>query len=890
MKYELNHDVVAKQIFERASADMKARRKVELLVKNAYEFYVKRKALMTKEQLEEVQPFRQDLNLSAEETDFIDKSAKALTAAQRRKFIVTTAVIAALAILAAVALWQWREAVGRARTAESGRLSLLAQQQFAEYNFNDAFNLAQQALVLNPNSLSATDILSKIFHRPFDGFITPLSTATIQEHQRVTQVNLSQDGHFSAILLADSTVKIYDISHDAQLIGAIAACDVGFNPIFSPNNEQILTLTRDNVIQINKLDGKEVAILRGHTQQLKGAIFFNQDTIITWAFDGFIKMWNAQGTFLRDIGKREAFIETVEISSDKTHILSKSDDHVAVIWSLKQGEPACEIKELPTLKAATFWNKDSVLLLGEEGLELWSSKHKQRVVRTLPLANIGNAPKFSANADKLIYLKAGGGYISITRLRDFFDFFGGKNKEKEKLMRAYQRENNMRAFEPADFLQVMTEKPNVDAKQVGFFNMYDVWTINEGSNEVVLRSSVGNKMVILTHPSPVESVVFAAKNMVAATFSSDGIIKIWKHNAPNLLTFTGSVNDRNNGSSAIYLSPDEKRIVTIGRTSPMAWYDANGKFLNAFYDFYAQRIAFSPKSEAIIALPYTGAPIIFDTLGQIIKKLSMNINGIFRGVDYTADGSHFMIYDGKKVYVFTKNGDLIQDKIQVTDTLLDVRFTPNSQHILTASRDNFVSEWDMQGNFIKHIVKNERIISLDLSPNGTFILTGDNDGITTLRDYDTGKTVRQYGQKSNKYIISATFFPNGKTILAIDSDNHATLYDINGKTVKQNVFGGKLANVHFFNNSKELLVVSADSYELWTKDNQCITTYNHLNQYDAQPTQSVNISKDDTHFIMGFNDGTARQYLTPKGISIWLKQHSQMRFMDLEKLRYNIEN
>ncbi len=887
MKYELNHDVVAKQVFEKASADMKARRKVELLVKTAHEFYQKRNALMTKEQLEEVRPFRQTLNLSDIELAFIDKSESTLKAAQRRKFLITMGVIVALSVLAGLAIWQWRKAVDRERTAESGRLAISAQQQFSAFNFNDAFNLAQEALAIDPDNLIASEILSQIFHRPFNNRLTPLSTATIQESKSVTQVNLSEDGHFTAVTLSDSTVKIYDVSKDAQLVGSISACDTRFKTVFSPNNTHILTLKSDSLIQISTLDGKDAVILRGHSEYVSGAIFYNSDTIISWANDGYIKMWSTQGTFLRDIGKQGNFVKSVEISNDRVHLLSIDDGHVAAIWSMNEDELPFQISHLSSLNTATFWNKDSVLLVGSEGVEMWSGKQKREVVRPLPLQNIGNNAIFSANADNLLYVVEDSGYTCVTRIHDYFDFFGGNAKQNVKL-KVFQKTNNMKDFEPQGFLKIMSQKPNVDANKVGFFNVNYVWTISKGSNEVVLRDVLGNPMAVLTHPTPVESVVFTNKNLVAATFSTDGIIKIWKQNATDLMEIVGIVNDRKVGvSTAVYFSPDNKSIVTTGKMSPMKWFDSKGQLSRTFYDFNIEYLAFSPNSESTIALPYIGEPVMLDRLGQTLRKLG--INGSFRGVQFSPDGSHFLVYEGKKVSVFTEKGDLVQDKIEVKDTLLSVCFSTDNSHILTASRDSLLSEWDIQGNLVRHIIEHDRSISFELSPDGKYILTGNNDNIAILRDFSTGKIIHQLkGEKPNNYIISTEFLPDGKTILIKDNDNEAVIYDLNGKIVQQNLFNGKLADVFFFHSAQELLIVFKDSYELWTKDNKRITTYGRITQYDAKPTKSVAIAKDDTRFIMAFDDGSARQYLTLKGITEWLKQHPQMRFNDLEKKRYSI--
>ncbi|NJN34181.1 MAG: hypothetical protein HC817_07955 [Saprospiraceae bacterium] len=190
MKYELNHDALAKQVFDKASADMKLRRKAEQLVRNNYELYLKRQALMTAEQLEEIRPFRQALNLTPEEQLFIEKSINVLRATKRRWLLYRFAAFVTLLLFSGFSAWQWRQTAQQQRVAESGRLALLAQQEYQRLNFNDAFNLAQESVLRNPNNNTAKDIISRITHRSPYHNLTPLSIATLSLGQSVQKVGL----------------------------------------------------------------------------------------------------------------------------------------------------------------------------------------------------------------------------------------------------------------------------------------------------------------------------------------------------------------------------------------------------------------------------------------------------------------------------------------------------------------------------------------------------------------------------------------------------------------------------------------------------------------------------------------------------------------------------
>ena len=889
MKYELNHDAVAKQIFEKASGEMKARRKVEQFVKDNYERYLSRQVLMTQEQLEEIRPLREALNLSAGEKEFIEKCENALKAARRRQIILISSIIIALTLLASMAAYQWYKAAQQQRIAEAGRLALLAQQQLSAYNFNDAFNLTQESLERDPNNNIAKDIQSRIFHRGSDNTqLTPLATATFQEKSAVIKTTLNTEGSLMALLEADSTVKVFDITNDVVLRGVIPDCDTTFKPLFSPDNTHILTLKSDSILQISGFDGSNAHLLRGHIGYISGALFFNNDTIITWSNDKFIKMWNAQGEFLKDIGQHSDFVKSVEISSDKVHILSTDESREAIIWSLNDNESEFRINHLTNLQTATFWNSDSIFIFGSEGIETWSRKQHKEIVKPLPLVvnRISNAT-FSQHGDNLLYYnKEELTYTYIYNIHRYFEFFGGNSKEKAAFMKTLQQMDNMRSFQPSDFLRAMIFKPTVEIDKVGFFNDNYVWTIGEGSNEVCLRGANSSILAVMTHPTPPDGVEISARNMVAVTYSYDGYVKVWKQNATNLTSLYGIITNNTVGaSSAVHFSPDNRRIVTTGQLSPMVWFNLDEHSQKTFYDFYTEGVAFSPTEQLTVAYPYSGEAAIFDSLGRIVKNLTFNEQP--KGIRYSPDGMHFLMFGSKKVGIWHKNGDILSDTISHQDEIMDAIFTPDSKHILTLSRDSLLSEWTLEGSLVRHIIEHERNLSLEFSPDGKKILTGSSEGFTKLRDYATGKTLQQYGNEKN-YIQSARFFPDGKKILTLDSENHSAIISEDGKPLYQKLFGGKMATITFLNQGKYLLAMTSDAIELWTADNQRLTSYVQINERAEKPTYSTAVSKDDKRIFIAFNNGTAKQYYTPEGIADWLKLHPTMRFLDIEKERYRI--
>lgn len=85
MKYELIHDTIARQVFEKASTEARTRRKVERFIRERYEANQLRGAKLTQDDIDYINPYLAQVNITAEEAAFVEKGRKALLAGRRRR-------------------------------------------------------------------------------------------------------------------------------------------------------------------------------------------------------------------------------------------------------------------------------------------------------------------------------------------------------------------------------------------------------------------------------------------------------------------------------------------------------------------------------------------------------------------------------------------------------------------------------------------------------------------------------------------------------------------------------------------------------------------------------------------------------------------------------------
>lgn len=153
MKIELAHDSLAAKIYDKVSLDEKTLRKVEKFIKDRYAFFLSRDVLLTKDDLEYVNPYLGQVDISTEERQFVNKSQAAVKRRQRIIGLIVGAVFIAISGLAIYSLIQRGIAVDQAeialaneKSANESKLEAEKQAQIAEGERQKAINEREEAL------------------------------------------------------------------------------------------------------------------------------------------------------------------------------------------------------------------------------------------------------------------------------------------------------------------------------------------------------------------------------------------------------------------------------------------------------------------------------------------------------------------------------------------------------------------------------------------------------------------------------------------------------------------------------------------------------------------------------------------------------------------------
>jgi WD40 repeat protein/class 3 adenylate cyclase len=230
-------------------------------------------------------------------------------------------------------------------------------------------------------------------------------------------------------------------------------------------------------------------------------------------------------------------------------------------------------------------------------------------------------------------------------------------------------------------------------------------------------------------------------------------------------------------------SPDGKYVLTGGRGNTAKLWDAqSGQEIRRFTSQTRGigEVHFSPDGKYIITMSVDNSTIKWETAtGQEVYRITTD-----REIPWVAYS-----YDGKTIFTISgdntirrwdaESGKEIGIFLKMPDEVKSIYISPDDKYLLTFS--DTAQLWDLETRRkIREFLLDPSTVypfATAFSPDGNFVLTGNNDGIAYLWDAKTGREVRKFiGHTSN--IFDVAFSPDNKYVLTGGGDRTMRLWDI----------------------------------------------------------------------------------------------------------------
>ena len=382
-RYELRHDALAEKVYEKFSTAEKELLEIRQYIENSYQSYLKRKILLSTDDLIYISNKDSLLNLNADLQEFMEKSRKHQKAVIRtlRRLTVISAVVFLL-LVAIVTHYisdkmkvvnsnyeaveslsetrNLRERLALAASAWEKNNGILPKEALLNA-FNSILNSEDKdtSIKINPSQYkilfepSAVQIQyaecskdNKYILGFGDSLIlewesTGLLYKSINTTYPVIDLKISGDSRYFGAVTSDSILTIYNILGIKKFSYKIRYNALNTKQIFRfTESSDVLSLSRDYDAVLLNTDGYVLQTFKRHKGSVNAVNLSNDNNFIaTASSDKTINIW-----YLNSVGKRYDFYETlswhtdtvwsVAFSKSNTFVISTSADSTVRIGSI----------------------------------------------------------------------------------------------------------------------------------------------------------------------------------------------------------------------------------------------------------------------------------------------------------------------------------------------------------------------------------------------------------------------------------------------------------------------------------------------------------------------------------------------------------------------------
>jgi WD40 repeat protein len=330
--------------------------------------------------------------------------------------------------------------------------------------------------------------------------------------------------------------------------------------LFSKNETRILTWAGDGAVRIWGADGSPLTLPLNHAHRVWGARFSkDEDRLLTWSRDGTARLWNvADGRPLAQPMKHDKDVQGAVLGTGENSILTWSDDGTARLWSAADGTPlAPPMKHAKRVVGARLTRDGSrVLTWSQDGTaRLWSASDGKPIGNQMNHEEGVNGAIFSEDESRILtwtrFFSGWGRTAGVARI------WSGSDGEPLTSVMGHRAGVSGACFCCGE-TRVLTWSEDSTAK---------LWNASDGSPAALP----------MVHGGDVHGAELSRDHSRVLTWSEDGTARLW-----NVMNGTPSARPMEHGGevNGAAFSDDESRILTWSRDGKVRlWNVEDGRLI-----------------------------------------------------------------------------------------------------------------------------------------------------------------------------------------------------------------------------------------------------------------------------------------------------------------------
>jgi WD40 repeat protein len=676
------------------------------------------------------------------------------------------------------------------------------------------------------NALSASSEALFVSNKKFDALLEGLRAARHLKQLETDAIPVEPDTRLRVVTALSQAM--YKISERNRLEGH---GDVVSSVSFSPDGQLIASTSKDNTVKLWHPDGRLVATLRGHRESVTSVSFSADSQLLaSGSWDGTLKLWRRDGTLIRTFKGHGSKVYSVSFSPKAQLIASASGDGKIRLWSLS-GQLIRAFQSHKEVVSALSFSPDGQTLASasrDRTIKLWTLegtlKHQLRghssKVNSVAFSPDGQVLA-SASDDRTIKLWSPTGQLLntfpqqqgwVTAVTFSADGQWLASANSDSTVQLWKRDGTLlRTFTGhGDSVNAVSFSPGFNPTQHGdkIELGKDALPISSRASPLpILASASHDKTIklwgldhptrpILQHQNYLREVVFSPDNQRIATAGDDTTVKIWDRTGRLLHTLKGHTQR----IDSISFSPDGRWIASASRDRTVRLWTSEGMLIKSLtgHRDAVLSVCFSPDGKRLASASQDGTVKLWTSNGTLIKTLTPdpqfrppstvqanshlnekpNQTVRVNAVTFSPDGQLLAsASDDQRVRLWSVDGRLLKTLQGHTNWVLDVSFSPDSQILASASYDNTVKLWSRQGDLIKTLRGHtDSVARVRFSPTGKILATTSWDNrIQFWRLDDTLiKTLEEHQDR----VTSLNWSYDGQVLASASRDQRVVLWNL----------------------------------------------------------------------------------------------------------------